>query len=38
LDFGNKVVTVRSNNLHLEFLRGYMEAVMSGLLTAFMGL
>lgn len=37
VDFGDKVVTVRPNNLRSEFFRGDMEAVMSGAVDKFHG-
>lgn len=37
LDFGNKVVTFRPNNLRSEFFEGDMEAVMSGAVDKFHG-
>lgn len=38
LDFGNKVVTVRPNNLRSEFFYGDMEAVMRGAVDRFHGI
>jgi len=37
LNFGNKVITVRPNNLRSEFFKGDMEAVMSGAVDRFHG-
>jgi len=37
LNFGNKVITVRPNNLRSEFFNGDMEAVMSGAVDRFHG-
>ena len=37
LNFGNKVITVRPNNIRSEFFNGDMEAVMSGAVDRFHG-
>ena len=37
VDFGDKVITVRPNNLRSEFFEGDMEAVMSGAMDKFHG-
>ncbi|MCH8029194.1 MAG: hypothetical protein IH874_04600 [Candidatus Dadabacteria bacterium] len=38
LDFGNKVITVRPNNLRSEFFEGDMDAIMRGAVDRFHGL
>ncbi|HKV55358.1 MAG TPA: CoA ester lyase [Candidatus Binataceae bacterium] len=38
LDFGNKVVTIRPNNIHSKFFRGDLEAVVLGAPNRFHGI